>query len=153
MTIGYIGLGKMGKNMVMRLLEHDIDVVAWNRSPEPVAEVVQAGAQKAESLSDLVSQLPSPRVIWLMLPAGEVIDAIITQLIPLLSPGDLLIDGANSYYLDTLKRETTLQAKGICFMDVAVSGGPSGARNGACLMVGGNVQDFTAIEPLLQSIA
>ncbi|MEP7166489.1 MAG: phosphogluconate dehydrogenase (NAD(+)-dependent, decarboxylating) [Candidatus Woesebacteria bacterium] len=153
MTIGYIGLGKMGKNMVFRLLEQHIDVIAWNRSPEPVEEVVLAGAKKAVDLSHLISQLPTPHVIWLMLPAGQVTDDFLTELLPLLTEGDLVIDGANSLYTDTLRRAHMFKEKGIRFMDVAVSGGPGGARNGACLMVGGEDNDFKQVESLLKSIA
>lgn len=153
MTIGYIGLGKMGKNMVLHLLEQGEQVVAYNRSPEPVAEVVAAGATGATSLTDLTSQLTSPRIIWLMLPAGQVTDDHIDQLIPLLSPGDLIVDGANSNYNDTLRRGKVLQDKGIRFMDVAVSGGPGGARSGACLFVGGEEADYTQLLPLIQKIA
>ena len=104
MKIGYIGLGRMGKNMVLLLLEQGIEVVAWNRSPQPLEEVVKAGAIGAESLEDLVNKLEVPRIIWLMLPAGEVTDEHIDKLLPLLSAKDLLIDGANSFYKDTLRR-------------------------------------------------
>lgn len=192
MTIGYIGLGKMGKNMVLRMLEQQITVVAWNRSTEPVQEVVNAGAIKATDFTDMISKLrqqvsasqqtsePQPEtdkplaqtnkqssspnlapdtlnlkpiIIWLMLPAGQVIDDIIGQLVPLLQPGDLLIDGANSNYKDTLRRAKELESKQIRFIDVAVSGGPSGARNGACLFVGGSEQDFKEIKTLIEAVA
>ncbi|MBI2315142.1 decarboxylating 6-phosphogluconate dehydrogenase [Candidatus Daviesbacteria bacterium] len=153
MKLGYIGLGRMGKNMVLRLLEHGIEVVAWNRSKEPVEEVVKAGAIGAETIKDLVSKLETPRIIWLMLPAGEVTDQHIDELIPLLSPGDLVIDGANSFYKDSLRRAEKLAEKGINFMDIGVSGGPKGARNGACLMIGGNEEDFKKIEPLAKAAA
>lgn len=153
MTIGYIGLGKMGKNMVLRLIENDIDVVAWNRSPEPLAEVATAGAKTASDIADLVARLPSPKIVWLMLPAGAVTDEHISLLVPLLKKGDLIIDGANSLYRDTLRRSQLLSEKGIRFMDVAVSGGPGGARNGACLMIGGEKKDLSEVEPLLKVIA
>lgn len=148
MKVGYIGLGRMGKNMVLRLLEQGQEVVAWNRSPEPVAEVVAAGAIGAESIEDLVKKLESPRVIWLMLTAGEVIDSMIDQLLPLLDKGDLIIEGANSFYKDTLKRAAKLQAADIRFMDIGVSGGPGGARIGACLMIGGAVEDYERVKEL-----
>ncbi len=151
MQIGYIGLGKMGKNMVLRLLEKGIEVVAWNRSPEPLDEVKNAGAKKAATIEELVNLLPTPRIIWLMLPAGEVTDEFIDTLIPLLSKDDLVIDGANSFYKDTLKRGNKLSKKGIHFMDIGVSGGPSGARNGACLMIGGEEKDFQKIEDIIIS--
>lgn len=153
MTIGYIGLGKMGKNMVLRLLEQGEKVVAYNRSPEPVSEVVASGAIGASNLADLTAKLSSPRIIWLMLPAGTVTDDHIDQLLPLLQAGDILIDGANSNYKDTLRRAEKLQSKNIHFMDVAVSGGPSGARNGACLFVGGDQSDFDSVKSLIEHIA
>lgn len=148
MKLGYIGLGRMGKNMVLRLLEQGQEVVVWNRSPQPVAEVVTAGAIGSESIEDLVKKLEAPRVIWLMLTAGEVIDSIIDQLLPLLDKGDLIIEGANSFYKDTLKRAAKLQAVGIRFMDIGVSGGPAGARSGACLMIGGSPEDYERIREL-----
>lgn len=153
MKIGYIGLGRMGKNMVQRLLEKRHKVVAWNRSPNPLEEVAKLGATAAESLKDLVSKLEPPRIIWLMLPAGEVTDGYIEQLIPLLSKEDLIIDGANSFYKDTLRRAAKLQQENIHFMDIGVSGGPAGARNGACLMIGGGRQDYEKILDLVKAIS
>ncbi len=153
MKIGYIGLGRMGKNMVLRLLENDIEVVVWNRSPDPVKEVVGAGAVGVQNIEDLVSKLESPRIIWLMLPAGDVTDEFIDKLIPLLSPDDLVIDGGNSFYKDTLRRNQKLSAKGIHFMDIGTSGGPNGARTGACLMIGGAPEDFQRIEELAKAAA
>lgn len=149
MKIGYIGLGKMGKNMVLHLLEQGIEVVAWNRSPEPREEVANAGATAVEDLKSLISNLESPRIIWLMLPAGDATDEYIDKLIPLVSKGDLIIDGANSFYKDTLRRAEKLKAAGIRFMDIGVSGGPGGARTGACLMIGGQKQDFEQIKELV----
>lgn len=153
MQIGYIGLGRMGKNMVLRLLEQGIQVIAWNRSVAPLDEVVQAGAEGSTSIKDLVNHLPTPRVIWLMLPAGEVTDEYIDQLIPLLQPGDLLIDGGNSFYKDTLRRNDKLAKHDIHFMDIGTSGGPGGARTGACLMIGGNLSDYQKIKELIVAAA
>lgn len=165
MKIGYIGLGRMGKNMVLRLLEQGVEIVAFNRSPEPIEEVVKAGAVGAKDLADLVSKLrnrdryvaDAPRddgvVIWLMLPAGEVTDEHIDKLLPLLKVGDLLIDGANSFYKDTLKRWGKIKPTGVHFMDIGVSGGPGGARIGACLMIGGSEEDFERIEPIAKAAA
>lgn len=143
----------MGKNMVLRLLEQGIEVVAWNRSKDDVEEVVKSGAVEAESIEELVSKLEAPRIVWLMLPAGEVTDEYIDKVLPLLSQGDLLIDGANSYYKDTLRRAKKIKPTGVHFMDIGVSGGPGGARNGACLMVGGTAEDFEKIKPLAQAAA
>lgn len=153
MKIGYIGLGRMGKNMVLRLLEHGIEVVAWNRSPEPMKEVAAAGAEGADSLEDLVKKLDKPRIIWLMLTAGEVIDEIIDKLLPFLDKEDLIIEGANSFYKDTLRRNEKVTAKGIHFMDIGVSGGPAGARNGACLMIGGLREDFERVEEICKVVS
>jgi 6-phosphogluconate dehydrogenase len=153
MKIGYIGLGKMGKNMVLRLLEKGIDVVAWNRSPEPLDEVVKEGATKAMTVENLVNLLPTPKIIWLMLPAGDVTDEFVDKLALTLGKGDLVIDGGNSYYKDTIRRSKLLSKKGIHFMDIGVSGGPSGARNGACLMIGGEKKDFERIEELIKAAA
>jgi 6-phosphogluconate dehydrogenase len=153
MKIGYIGLGRMGKNMVLHLLENGIKVVAWNRSPEPLAEVVKAGAVKAMDIKDLVAKLPNPKIIWLMLPAGEVTDEYVDKLIPLLSKGDLVIDGSNSFYRDSSKRGVRLARKKIRFMDIGVSGGIYGARNGACLMIGGQQNDFKEVEGVFKAAA
>ncbi len=153
MKIGYIGLGRMGKNMVLHLLEQGIEVVAWNRSPQPIEEVLKAGAIGAKDLGDLVQKLEAPRTIWLMLPAGEVTDEYIDLLLPLLSKGDLLIDGGNSFYKDTLRRAEKLTRKGIHYMDIGTSGGPKGAREGACLMIGGDSDDFKRVEKLCKVAA
>lgn len=162
MKVGYIGLGRMGKNMVLRLLEQGIDVVAWNRSPEPREELKQeadqlkSGSEKltvAESLDELVNDLESPRVVWLMITAGPAIDEIINQLAEKLQPGDLVIDGGNSFYKDTLRRNEVLSKKDIHFMDAGTSGGIEGARGGACIMVGGAPEDFKLVEPIFKAAA
>jgi len=151
MKIGYIGLGKMGKNMVLHLLEQGIEVVAWNRSPEPREEVKKAGAETVESVEELVEKLRDKEtkrqsgegiIVWLMLPAGETTDEFIDKLVPLLDKGDLIVDGANSFYKDTLRRSERLKREGIEFMDIGVSGGPGGARIGACLMIGGSEHNY-----------
>lgn len=151
MKLGFIGLGRMGKNMVLRLLEQGIEVVAWNRSPEPVAEVVQAGAEGVSSLEDLVSKLEAPRTVWLMLPAGEVTDEYIDKLLPLLAKGDLIVDGANSFYKDTLRRAEKIKPTGVHFMDIGVSGGPSGARTGSCMMIGGEKEDVERVMEVVKA--
>lgn len=169
MKIGYIGLGRMGKNMVLRFLEQGIEVVAWNRSPEPREEVKTAGAETVENAEDIVRILregkskiatdsANPRndtsneesiVVWLMLPAGQTTDDFIDKILPLLKAGDILIDGANSLYTDTLRRAEKIKPTGVHFMDIGVSGGPKGARDGACLMIGGEEQDFETIKELV----
>lgn len=161
MKIGYIGLGRMGKNMVLNLLEKGIEVVAWNRSPEPREELkAEAGQLKtgsenltiAESLDELVVKLESPKVIWLMVTAAAV-DEVVNQLSEKLEAGDLVIDGGNSFYKDTLKRFEVLSKKGVHFMDAGTSGGIEGARTGACIMAGGSEEDFKRAEPVLKAAA
>ncbi|AKM81346.1 MAG: 6-phosphogluconate dehydrogenase, decarboxylating [Candidatus Pacebacteria bacterium GW2011_GWF2_38_9] len=151
MKIAYIGLGKMGKNMVLRLLEQGIEVVAWNRSEGPVAEVVAAGATAASNFKELLGSLAERRIIWLMLPAGEVTDQIISELLPDLKTGDLLIDGGNSFYKDTIRRSAELAQKGINYLDIGVSGGPGGARSGACMMIGGDKADYELLLPVIKA--
>jgi 6-phosphogluconate dehydrogenase len=151
MKLAYIGLGKMGKNMVLRLLEQGMDVVAWNRSQEPVREVVAAGASTEANFANLLQALPERRIIWLMLPAGQVTDEIINQLLPNLKKGDILIDGGNSFYKDTIRRSTELAKKEVGFLDIGVSGGPGGARLGACMMVGGNKAEYDYVLPIIKA--
>jgi len=131
MKIGFIGLGKMGKGMVELLREKGIEVLAWNRTPNEVANVV--------SIEEMIEKLPAgERIIWLMLPAGDVTEEMITRLRTLLAKDDVIIDGGNSNYNDDLRRAHELEKLGIGYMDVGVSGGPKGAREGACLMIGGD---------------
>lgn len=154
MQIGYIGLGKMGQNMVLRLLEKGHDVVAWNRSPEPGKVVSEAGATVVPNLDALIEQVKGPRVIWLMLPAGDVTESHIQTLIPMLQPGDTLIDGGNAFYKDSQRRGQLLHDEyGIHYLDVGTSGGPAGARNGACLMIGGEAETYARLQPLFADIA
>lgn len=137
--------------MVLLLLEKGIEVVAWNRSPEPREELktetkeLKSGSENltvAESLDELVNSIESPRVIWLMITAGPAIDEVLNQLTEKLKPGDLVIDGGNSFFKETLRRSEMLSQKGIHFMDVGTSGGVESARVGACLMIGGNRKDY-----------
>jgi 6-phosphogluconate dehydrogenase len=151
MKIAYFGLGKMGKNMVLRLLEQGIEVLAWNRSKEPVSEVAAAGAKALDNFADLAKFLPKRKIVWLMLPAGHVTDQMIAELLPFLQMGDLLIDGGNAFYKDSIRRSQELAAKGIGFLDIGVSGGPGGARSGASMMVGGAKADYEALLPVIQA--
>ena len=153
MKIGYIGLGKMGKNMVLRLLEQGIEVVVWNRSPGPLEEVKKAGAETTGSIDKLISKLETPRTIWVMVTAGETVDLILKQLLEKLDKGDLIIDGGNSFYKDTIRRSNELTKNGIHFMDIGTSGGIESARNGACLMIGGSKEDFERVLPVAKAAA
>lgn len=153
MKLGMIGLGKMGYNLVLNLLDHQHEVVAYDVNPEPSQKLAQEGAIPAASIGELVSELTPPRVVWMMVPAGEIVDHVLEQLVPLLSEGDIVIDGGNSNYKDTLARSAKLQAKGMHFMDVGTSGGISGARHGGCFMIGGNPEAFKVIEPIFKDIS
>jgi 6-phosphogluconate dehydrogenase len=139
--IGYIGLEKMGRNMVLRLLEKGWRVVAYNRTKSKTEEVVLRGAEGAETIKEMISKLAAPRTIWLMV-SHKAVDEVLTQLVPLLEKGDLVIDGGNSPYHESMKRAVELEEMGIKFLDVGTSGGPGGARNGACMMIGGNPEVF-----------
>lgn len=149
MKLGYIGLGKMGMGMVQRLLEHGHQVVAYNRSRGAVDEAVGYGAVSAYSYDELVAGLEAPRTVWLMVP-WQSVDEVLAQVVPLLEPGDTIIDGGNSPYIETIRRAKELTAQGFRFVDIGVSGGPSGARHGACFMVGGDRADFDRYEQLLK---
>lgn len=152
MKIGYIGLGKMGLNMVSRLIEKGHEVVAFNRSKEPVSEANKIGATGVNNLNELVEKLETPRVIWLMV-SHQAVDSVLGDLLPLLEEGDLIIDGGNSNFYQTILRSKILEEKKIEFMDVGVSGGPSGALNGACLMIGGQEKNFQKLENLFKDLS
>jgi len=153
MDIAMIGLGKMGGNMASRLLRGGHRVVVWNRSPEPVQAAVAEGAVAAATLADVVTQLPMPRAVWLMLPAGDVTEGAIAQLAGLLAVGDVLIDGGNSNYKDTMRRAALLADKGIYFVDCGTSGGIWGLSEGYCLMLGGRAEAIDIIRPALETLA
>ncbi len=153
MQLGYIGLGKMGKNMVERLLTKNHNIVVWNRSGEVAKEMEMLGAIAAESIEELVLALSTPRSIWLMLPAGEPTHSMIEHLSRLLSPGDTLINGANEFYKDTKLQAEMLYKKGVNLLDAGVSGGPGGAKNGACAMIGGKKEIFSKHEQLFADIS
>ncbi len=152
MKIGFVGLGRMGMNMVLNLLEHKHQVVAFNRSPEKTEEAEKYGAIPAYTLEEVVSKLPNPRVVWLMINAGSPVDEHIEKLIPLLDKGDIIIDGGNSYFEDSKRRHSYLKKKGINYLDVGTSGGISGARKGACMMIGGDQEIFKKVEILFKDM-
>ncbi|MDE2399527.1 MAG: decarboxylating 6-phosphogluconate dehydrogenase [Patescibacteria group bacterium] len=143
--IGYIGLGKMGKNMVFRLLQNGWNVIAYNRDTEKEKEVIAQGALGTTSIKELISKLSTPRVVWLMV-AHQAVDEVINELVPLLDKGDLIIDGGNSPYQETMRRAKEFSDKGINFLDIGVSGGPGGALNGACMMAGGEKEIYNKLE-------
>jgi 6-phosphogluconate dehydrogenase len=153
MNFGMIGLGRMGGNMVRRLIKGGHEVVVHNRSPKPVEEAVKAGAIASTSIPDLISKLKSPRVVWSMMPAGEVTENTINTVADLLSPGDIIIDGGNSNYKDTIRRGETLKQRGLNFVDVGTSGGIWGLTEGYSMMVGGTDEAVSVIRPLLETLA
>jgi 6-phosphogluconate dehydrogenase len=153
MEIGFIGLGRMGANMVRRLLRDGHRVVAWNRTAAKTEEIVSEGAEGAYSLQELVEKLQTPRIVWTMVPAGQATDDMINDVVPLLSKGDIIIDGGNSNYKDSIRRSKELTAKGFQFMDAGTSGGIWGLKVGYCMMVGGEKATFEHVEPLLKTLA
>jgi len=153
MKIGMIGLGRMGMNMARRLLQRGHEVVAYNRTPQKTEEIAGEGAAAAYSLSELVEKLDAPRVAWMMLPAGPAVDDHVAQLREILAPGDIVIDGGNTYFKDDIRRAESLAEKKIRFLDVGVSGGIWGLKVGYCMMIGGSKETYRHIEPVLQSLA
>ncbi len=153
MELGMVGLGKMGGNMTVRLVRGGHRVVGFARTKAVVDEVVAQGAAGANSLANLVQQLKPPRVIWLMIPSGAPVDQTLDQLHGLLAPGDLVVDGGNSYYKDSLRRAALVQSWGFRFVDVGTSGGIWGLENGYSMMVGGADADVEQIRPILETLA
>lgn len=153
MELGMVGLGKMGANMVHRLVKGGHRVVGYARTPATVEAVVGLGAEGATSLADLVAKLTPPRVVWLMVPSGAPVDENVDALLPLLSPGDILVDGGNSYYRDTLPRAARVKAKGLHYVDCGTSGGIWGLTAGYSLMVGGDDAPVAQLRPILETLA
>lgn len=153
MKIGMIGLGKMGLNLVQNLIHHQHQVVAYDLNTELVAQAAECGAEAAASTELLVAKLDKPRIVWMMVPAGKIVDSVIESLTPLLESGDILIDGGNSHYKDSIARAARLTEQGIHYFDAGTSGGMEGAHNGGCFMIGGNRDVFSGIEPLFKDMA
>ncbi|MBN2467246.1 MAG: decarboxylating 6-phosphogluconate dehydrogenase [Deltaproteobacteria bacterium] len=153
MHIAVIGLGRMGMNIARRLVQEGHRVIAYNRSPEKTKELEQAGGIGAFSLSDVAEKLSPPRIVWIMLPAGQTVDDHIDRIKGFLSTGDIIIDGGNSFYKDDIRRAEALGKEGIAYMDIGVSGGIWGLQIGYCLMVGGAEGTCRFLEPLLRSLA
>jgi 6-phosphogluconate dehydrogenase len=148
-----VGLGRMGANMTARLLRDGHEVVAYDARPEVTREVARAGAAGASTLDDLVGMLDEPRAVWIMIPAGDITSETVTRLSKLLSRGDIIVDGGNSHYLDTIERARACAERGITLVDAGTSGGIWGLREGYCLMVGGDRSAFERLEPILASLA
>ena len=153
MKLSFVGLGRMGGNMVRRLLEGGHEIVAWARSEESVREAAARGAVAANSLEDVAARLESPRIVWLMIPAGDPVEKSVATLHTLLSPGDVIVDGGNSRFSDSSRRAAELEKDGIGFLDAGTSGGIWGFENGYCLMVGGRSDHFRKVEPAFKTLA
>jgi len=153
MRIGFIGLGRMGANMVRRLLRDGHEIVAYNRTAEKTKEIAGEGAEAAFSIEELVGKLQPPRTAWIMVPAGDATEAQIEELLQHLEPGDTIVDGGNTNFHDDQRRHPLLKEKGIGYVDAGVSGGIWGLANGFCLMVGGEPEAVKALEPVFLSLA
>jgi 6-phosphogluconate dehydrogenase len=151
--IGFIGLGRMGANMVRRMLRDKHEVVAYNRTAEKTKEIATEGADAAFSIAELVSKLAKPRAVWIMVPAGDATEAQIEELLEHLEPGDTIVDGGNTNFHDDQRRYPMLKQRGIEYVDAGVSGGIWGLANGFCLMVGGDPEPVKRLEPVFISLA
>jgi 6-phosphogluconate dehydrogenase len=153
MRIGFVGLGRMGANMVRRLIRNGHEVVAYNRTPEKTKEIEGEGAIASFSIEELVAKLEKPRAVWIMVPAGDATEAQIAELMEHLEPGDTIIDGGNTNFHDDQRRHADLAAKGIQYVDAGTSGGIWGLQVGYCLMVGGDEAAVKPLEPIFTSLA
>ncbi len=153
MQLGMVGLGRMGGNIVRRLLRRGHSAVVYNRSPDPVRELVAEGAAGSKSLEDFAKALAVPRIAWVMLPAGEPTEQTITILARLFEPGDIIIDGGNSFYKDDIRRGKALKEKGIHYVDVGTSGGVWGLERGYCMMIGGENETVAYLDPIFKALA
>ncbi len=151
-TIGFVGLGRMGLNMAELAHERGLTLIAYNRSEGPRKEAEALGIQTAPSIKEMIDALPSPKVVWLMVTSSAV-DAVLDEVVPLLELGDTIVDGGNSFYLDSLRRHKALTEKGLHFLDCGTSGGMTGARHGASIMVGGDTDVFKKHEHLFKAFA
>lgn len=153
MQLGVIGLGRMGANIVRRLMRHEHECIVFNRTPEKVKQLAAEGAIAAYSLDELIQKLDKPRAIWLMVPAGEPTEQMVNELATRLDAGDILIDGGNSYYVDDLRRADALKARGIHYVDIGTSGGVWGLERGYCMMIGGPEAAVQHLDPILKTLA
>jgi len=153
MQLGMIGLGRMGANIVRRLMQAGHECVVYDRDPKPGAALAGEGALVAADLKDIVAKLKAPRAIWVMLPAGEITEKTLAELSALVSPGDTLIDGGNAFWKDDVRRGQELSAKGLHYLDIGTSGGVHGLDRGYCLMIGGDKATVERLDPLLKALA
>ncbi|OKP82110.1 phosphogluconate dehydrogenase (NAD(+)-dependent, decarboxylating) [Paenibacillus sp. P32E] len=153
MKLGMIGLGKMGFNLALNLMNHGHELVVSDINPQMGLQLAERGALAASSLEEVVAKLEHPRIVWVMLPAGEIVGGVIESLSRLLDAGDIIIDGGNSHYKESIARAEKLRKRSIYLFDAGTSGGTEGAEHGACLMVGGDPEVFKDIEPLFRDLA
>lgn len=153
MKLGFIGLGRMGENIVLHLIEKTHEPVVYDISKEQIDKLKAKGAVAAYSIEELSKKLQNPKIIWLMIPAGKPVDDTINNLLPYLKKDDIIIDGGNSFFKDSIRRYNALSKKGIHFLDCGTSGGIDGARNGACMMIGGDKNVFKKIETLFKDLS
>ncbi len=153
MKLGMVGLGRMGGNMTARLQQHGHEVVAYDPSPDAVERTVVTGAEGASSVAELCDKLPSPKVVWLMVPAGDITEGTVRELGGILGNGDVIVDGGNSNWQDSKRRAEQLAPAGIRFLDCGTSGGVWGLANGYCLMVGGDDEAVAIVEPAFRALA
>jgi 6-phosphogluconate dehydrogenase len=151
--LAFIGFGRMGGNMVKRLLGRGHEIVVFARRAEVRAEAERLGATSAESHADLVARLKPPRVVWMMIPAGEAVDQTLDTLTPLLQPGDIIVDGGNSFYRDSIRRAASAKGRALHYIDAGTSGGIWGLQVGYCLMVGGSPEAVRVVEPAFRDLA
>lgn len=152
MKIGFVGLGKMGLNMSLRLIEKGHEIIGYAKTSGTRAKAEKEGVVTLSSLAEIAAKLKSPRIIWMMVPSGAATDEVLANISPLLEEGDIIIDGGNSYYKDSINRANKLGEKKILFLDAGVSGGIWGRKDGYCIMVGGEKMAYKIAEPLLKTL-
>jgi 6-phosphogluconate dehydrogenase len=153
MQLGMVGLGRMGGNIVRRLLQHHHQCIVYDRNAAAIRDVAGDGAAPSDGLRDLVAKLKAPRAVWIMLPAGEATEAAVVELSGYLAAGDVLIDGGNSFYKDDIRRALMLKPKGIAYLDVGTSGGVWGLERGYCMMIGGDKAAVDRLDPIFSALA
>jgi len=153
MKVGLIGLGKMGMNLALNMLDNNVKVLGYDKFLNEENKNILQGVTFTESLKEMVSKLETPRLLWVMVPSGNITEGVLLELRNLLDKGDTVIDGGNSRFTDSMRRYTMFKEKGLNYLDVGTSGGTSGARNGACLMIGGDKDVFDSIESLFKAIS
>ena len=153
MKLGVIGMGRMGGNISLRLMKHGHECVVYDNSEKAVDSIVGQGAAKSIGLQDMVSQLPSPKIVWVMLPSGKITEDTVQALAGMMGSGDIIIDGGNSMYKDDIRRAAQLREKGIVYIDVGTSGGVWGLQRGYCMMIGGEPDAVKHIDPILATLA